>query len=48
MDNLMHNLQADCFYQPDMLNGMTASADGPIKTIPCPEDSPLYLHDGAF
>jgi hypothetical protein len=33
-DNLMHNLQAERFYTPRMVNGMMASADGPIKTFP--------------
>jgi cytochrome c peroxidase len=31
-----------------MINGMLASADGPIKTFPLRgiKDSPPYLHDG--
>jgi hypothetical protein len=29
----MHNLQAERFYKPQMINGMMASADGPIKTF---------------
>jgi hypothetical protein len=29
---LMHNLQAELFYKPHMVNGMMASADGPITT----------------
>src|SRR6185436_818565 len=33
-DNLMHNLRAERFYTPRMVNGMMASADGPIKTFP--------------
>src|SRR6202049_3386141 len=47
-DNLMHNLQAERFYKPHMVNGMMASADGPIKTFPLRgvKDSPPYLHDG--
>ena len=47
-DNLMHNLQAERFYTPRMINGMKASADGPIKTFPLRgiKDSPPYLHDG--
>jgi cytochrome c peroxidase len=47
-DNLMHNLQAERFYKPRMVNGMMASADGPIKTFPLrgAKDSPPYLHDG--
>jgi len=47
-DNLMHNLKAERFYQPRMINGRYASADGPIKTFPLRgiKDSPPYLHDG--
>lgn len=47
-DNLMHNLQAERFYQPKMINGRMASADGPIKIFPLRgvKDSPPYLHDG--
>jgi cytochrome c peroxidase len=47
-DNLMHNLRAERFYTPRMVNGMKASADGPIKTFPLRgiKDSPPYLHDG--
>ncbi len=47
-DNLMHNLQTERFFKPRMINGMMASADGPIKTFPLrgiKESSP-YLHDG--
>ena len=47
-DNLMHNLQAERFYEKQMINGRLASADGPIKTFPLRgiKDSPPYLHDG--
>jgi cytochrome c peroxidase len=47
-DNLMHNLRVERFYQPQMINGRMASADGPIKTFPLRgiKDSPTYLHDG--
>jgi len=47
-DNLMHNLRAERFYRPQMVNGMMASADGPIKTFPLRgiKDTPPYLHDG--
>ena len=47
-DNTMHNLQAERFYKAQMINGMMASADGPIKTFPLRgiKDSPPYLHDG--
>jgi cytochrome c peroxidase len=47
-DNLMHNLRVERFYEPQMVNGRMASADGPIKTFPLRgmKDSPTYLHDG--
>jgi len=47
-DNLMHNLQAERFYKARMINGMMASADGPIKTFPLRgvKESPPYMHDG--
>ncbi len=47
-DNLMHNLRAERFFEPRMINGRMASADGPIKTFPLRgiKDSPPYLHDG--
>ena len=46
-DNLMHNLKAERFFKPRMINGRMASADGPIKTFPLRgiKDSPPYLHD---
>jgi len=46
-DNSMHNLKTERFYQPRMINGRMASADGPIKTFPLRgiKDSPPYLHD---
>ncbi len=47
-DNLMHNLKVERFFEPQMINGRMASADGPIKTFPLRgiKDSPPYLHDG--
>jgi cytochrome c peroxidase len=47
-DNLMHNLKVERFFEPRMINGRMASADGPIKTFPLRgiKDSPTYLHDG--
>ncbi len=47
-DNLMHNLKTERFFEPQMINGRMASADGPIKTFPLRgiKDSPPYLHDG--
>lgn len=47
-DNLMHNLRTERFFEPKMINGRLASADGPIKTFPLRgiKDSPPYMHDG--
>jgi cytochrome c peroxidase len=47
-DNSMHNLQTERFYKPRTINGMMASADGPIKTFPLRgvKESPPYMHDG--
>jgi cytochrome c peroxidase len=47
-DDSMHNLKAERFYEPKLINNMMASADGPIKTFPLRgiKDSPPYLHDG--
>lgn len=47
-DNTMHNLQAERFFKPRLINGMMASADGPTKSFPLRgiKDSPPCLHDG--
>jgi cytochrome c peroxidase len=47
-DNLMHNLQAERFFKPVLINHMMAIGDGPIKTFPLRgiKDSPPYMHDG--
>lgn len=47
-DGLMHDLKAERFFEPRLINGRLASADGPIKTFPLRgiKDSPPYLHDG--
>src|SRR5713101_5856467 len=47
-DNLMHNLQAERFFKPVMVNNMMAIGDGAIKTFPLRgiKDSPPYMHDG--
>lgn len=47
-DNSMHNLQVERFYKTEMINGLRAGADGPIKTFTLRgiKDSPPYLHDG--
>ena len=44
----MHNLKAERFFEPRMINGLMATADGPIKTFPLRgiKESPTYLHDG--
>lgn len=47
-DNTMHNLRAERFFNPRMVNGMMAAQDGPIKTFPLRgiKDTPPYMHDG--
>ena len=47
-DNLMHDLKVERFYQPRMINGLRATAQGPIKTFPLRgiKESPPYFHDG--
>src|SRR3989449_681285 len=47
-DNSMHNLKVERFYKPQMINGLMATAQGPIKTFPLRgiKESPPYLHDG--
>lgn len=47
-DLSMHNFRAERFFEPQMVNGRMASADGPIKTFPLRgiKHSPPYLHDG--
>jgi len=46
-DNTMHNLKIERFFKAQMINGMMAVGDGPIKTFPLRgiKDSPPYLHD---
>jgi cytochrome c peroxidase len=49
MDNMMHDLKLERFYQPGQtVNGMVELPDGPIKTFTLRgiKDSPPYLHDG--
>ncbi len=48
MDQQMHDLKAERFYKPSVINGQTNGADGPIKTFTLRgiKDSPPYLHDG--
>jgi cytochrome c peroxidase len=47
-DHSMHDLQLERFYEPRMINGMMADADGPIKTFTLRgiKESPPYFHDG--
>jgi cytochrome c peroxidase len=47
-DNTMHNLQVERFFEPQRIETMLVSADGPIKTFPLRgiKDSPPYFHDG--
>ena len=47
-DNTMHNLQAERFFAPVMMNGRLATGDGSIKTTVLRgiKESPPYLHDG--
>jgi cytochrome c peroxidase len=47
-DNMMHDLKVERFYQPQEINGLFATAQGPIKTFPLRgiKDSPPYFHDG--
>ena len=44
----MHDLELERFYEPRMINGIEARAEGPIKTFTLRglKDSPPYLHDG--
>jgi cytochrome c peroxidase len=47
-DNSMHNLKVERFYKTQTINGLIATAQGPIKTFPLRgiKESPPYLHDG--
>ncbi len=47
-DNFMHDLKSERFFDPVLVNGRMAVADGPIKTFPLRgiKDSAPYLHDG--
>lgn len=48
LDNQMHDLQLDRFYESKTFNGHVDTAAGPIKTFTLRgiKDSPPYLHDG--
>jgi cytochrome c peroxidase len=47
-DNLMHDLKVERFYKTQTINGLVATAQGPIKafTLRGIKESPPYLHDG--
>jgi cytochrome c peroxidase len=47
-DNSMHDLHVERFYKPQLINGMVATAQGPIKTFTLRgiKESPPYFHDG--
>ncbi|HEV3144479.1 MAG TPA: cytochrome B6 [Gemmataceae bacterium] len=47
-DNLMHDLNVERFYKTQIINGLVATAQGPIKTFTLRgiKDSPPYFHDG--
>ncbi len=47
-DNTMHNLMVERFYQTQTINGLVATAQGPIKTFALRgiKESPPYFHDG--
>ena len=47
-DNTMHDLKVERFYKTQTINGLVATAQGPIKTFPLRgiKDSPPYFHDG--
>jgi cytochrome c peroxidase len=47
-DNLMHDLNVERFYKTQTINGLVATAQGPIKTFTLRGilDSPPYFHDG--
>jgi len=48
LDDKMHDLKVQRFYQPHMSNGKYITAVGPIKTFTLRgiKDSPPYMHDG--
>jgi cytochrome c peroxidase len=47
-DNMLHDLKVERFYKPQMINGLLATTQGPIKSFPLRgiKESPPYLHDG--
>ena len=47
-DNTMHDLQVERFFKTQTINGLVATAQGPIKTFTLRgiKESPPYFHDG--
>jgi cytochrome c peroxidase len=47
-DNTMHDLKVERFYKPQLIEGLMATSQGPMKTFPLRgiKESPPYLHDG--
>jgi cytochrome c peroxidase len=47
-DNTMHDLHVERFYKTQTINGLVATAQGPIKTFTLRgiKESPPYFHDG--
>jgi cytochrome c peroxidase len=47
-DNTMHDLELERFFEDRIINGILATAEGPIKTLTLRglKDSPPYFHDG--
>jgi cytochrome c peroxidase len=48
LDQSMHDLQLERFFEPRIINGLLANGDGPIKTFTLRgiKESPPYFHDG--
>ena len=48
LDDKMHDLKVERFYEPEMVSGQYITAEGPIKTFTLRgiKDSPPYMHDG--
>ena len=48
LDDKMHDLKVEQFFEPQLINDQWVHADGPIKTFTLRgiKDSPPYLHDG--
>jgi cytochrome c peroxidase len=48
LDDKMHDLKVERFFEPQLINDQWVHGDGPIKTFTLRgiKDSPPYLHDG--